>query len=161
MVELDIEARVALGSELFKSGFNCAQSVVVAFADIYDISQDTALKISASFGAGIGRMRLTCGAACGMFILAGLETGSATPGDTLARGANYQLVQNLAHEFEKRNGSLSCAILLGLRSDKKESAIPSERTPEYYRNRPCTKMVEEACRIYAEYFKNKHNAKNS
>ncbi|MEF9924879.1 MAG: C-GCAxxG-C-C family protein [Muribaculaceae bacterium] len=149
--EIDIEQRAAQGVEFFKKGYNCAQSVVLTFADIYGLSEDLALRISASFGGGIGRMRLTCGAASGMFILAGLENGTVIAGDTLGRGANYQLVQNLAHEFEKRNGSLICATLLGIRSGKIETAMPSQRTLEYYSNRPCSKMVEEACRIYAEH----------
>jgi hypothetical protein len=71
----EIEARVARGVELFKSGYNCAQAVVGAFADLYGVPQDVALRMSASFGGGMGRMRLTCGAASGMFMLAGLENG--------------------------------------------------------------------------------------
>ena len=67
-----MEERIDRAVELFKSGYNCSQSVVTAFADLYDLTEEQALRISASFGAGIGRMRETCGAACGMFILAGL-----------------------------------------------------------------------------------------
>ena len=68
-----MEERIDRAVELFKSGYNCSQSVVTAFADLYDLTEEQALRISASFGAGIGRMRETCGAACGMFILAGLQ----------------------------------------------------------------------------------------
>lgn len=68
--------RVEKAVELFKSGYNCSQSVVAAFADMYGFTQEQALRMSASFGGGIGRMRQTCGAACGMFLLAGLEKGA-------------------------------------------------------------------------------------
>lgn len=145
-----MEERINKAVELFKSGYNCSQSVVTAFADIYDLTDEQALRISASFGAGIGRMRETCGAACGMFILAGLQTGSVVP-DTKAKGENYKLVQNLAQIFIARNGSLNCGELLGLKKDHPISSNPEERTESYYKKRPCVKMVEEAARIWAEY----------
>ena len=145
----EIDARVARGVELFKSGFNCAQAVVGAFADLYGVPQDVALRMSASFGGGMGRMRLTCGAASGMFMLAGLENGCATTESPEKRAENYALVQELAEMFKEVNGSLTCAELLGMRSGK-EVPLPSERTKEYYKSRPCAMMVESACRIYAE-----------
>ena len=67
------EERISRATELFKSGYNCSQSVVAAFADMYGFTEEQALRMAASFGGGIGRMRETCGAACGMFLLAGLE----------------------------------------------------------------------------------------
>ena len=87
----EIELRVERAKALFKQGFNCSQAVCAACADIYGIDEQTALRIAASFGGGIGRMRQTCGAACGMFILAGLENGSATPGDAEGKKQNYTL----------------------------------------------------------------------
>ena len=78
------EDRISRAIENFKKGYNCSQSVVAAFADLYGIDEATALRMSASFGGGIGRMRLTCGTACGMFMLAGLETGSTAPSDRFA-----------------------------------------------------------------------------
>jgi len=146
----DLENRSKKAAELFKSGFNCSQSVFGAFADIYGIDNDTALRIASSFGGGIGRMRQTCGAACGMFLLAGLESGTSDPSNQNAKAANYKLVQELAAEFKKRNGSLICAELLGLKKPE-GSHVPEERTENYYKKRPCSEMVEEAARIYSEY----------
>ena len=146
----EIEKRVARGVELFKSGYNCAQAVAGAFVDLYDIPQDVIMRMSASFGGGIGRMRRTCGAASGMFMLAGLENGCATTETPEKRAVNYSLVQDLAERFKEENGSLTCAELLGLRTGKTEPPTPNERTKEYYKNRPCTMMVESACRIFAE-----------
>ena len=100
LTDAEIEARVARGVELFKSGYNCAQAVVGAFADLYDMPMDFALRMSASFGGGIGRMRLTCGAASGMFMLAGLENGCATVEEPQRRAENYALVQELAELFK-------------------------------------------------------------
>ena len=74
-----------LAVELFKQGYNCSQSVVAAFADLYGFNRNQALRMSASFGAGIGRMRQTCGAACGMFMLAGLDCGATEGSDAKAK----------------------------------------------------------------------------
>ena len=142
------EQRVARAVELFMKGYNCAQSVTAAFADEYGYTEEQALKMSASFGGGIGRMRETCGAACGMFILAGLETGCIDAADRQGKADNYALVQQLAEEFRRENGSLICADLLGLRERKPQSPNPDERTQMYYMKRPCVKMVETAARIW-------------
>ena len=101
-----MEDRIELAVSLFKEGYNCSQSVVAAFADMYGFTREQALKMSASFGGGIGRMRQTCGAACGLFLVAGLETGCTEGRNREGKEANYILVQQLAQEFEKRNGSI-------------------------------------------------------
>lgn len=147
--------RVSKSVELFKSGYNCSQSVVAAFADLYDIDMTQALKIASSFGGGIGRMRETCGAACGIFILAGLDCGSVDPKDNKGKSDNYKVVQQLAEEFKKRNGSINCGELLGLRKKAEITHIAEERTEAYYAKRPCSMMVEEASRIFSEYLEHK------
>lgn len=146
---MDNEQRIARAVELFKMGYNCAQSVTAAFADEYGYTEEQALKMSASFGGGIGRMRETCGAACGMFILAGLETGCVDPDDRQGKADNYAFVQKLAGKFREKNGSLICAELLGLRERKPQVPTPEQRTESYYMKRPCVKMVETAARIWA------------
>ena len=145
------EARIEKAVALFKEGFNCSQSVVAAFADKYGFTHEQALKMSASFGGGIGRMRETCGAACGLFMLAGLETGCTEGANPKGKEANYALVQELAKVFMERNGALKCADLLGLSKKEPIVSTPEARTEKYYAKRPCVKMVEEAARIWYEY----------
>jgi C_GCAxxG_C_C family probable redox protein len=153
---IDIEERARLGEQNFLKGFNCAQSVVATFADLFpEADAEQLLKVAASFGGGMGRLRMTCGAVTGMFMLAGLENGSSTPGNLDARAKNYALVQELAAQFKQENDSLICAELLGLRSGQIEPPRPSERTTEYYRSRPCPKLVACACRIFARHLANK------
>lgn len=96
-------------------------------------------------------MRMTCGAACGMFLLAGLETGCVDGANKEGKEANYRLVQQLADEFVRRSGSLICAELLGIAGKQQRDPVPEARTEAYYRKRPCVKTVEEAARIWAEY----------
>ena len=130
-----MEDRIQKAVELFKSGYNCSQSVVAAFADMYGFTQEQAVRMSASFGGGI----------------AGLETGATEATDREGKAANYAVVQELAAEFKKRNGSLICGELLGLKKKEPISTVPEERNTQYYSKRPCAKMVEEAARIWVEY----------
>lgn len=148
-----MEERIEKAVKLFKEGYNCSQSVVAAFADMYGFTREQSLKMAASFGGGIGRMRETCGAACGLFMLAGLEKGATEGADREGKAANYALVQQLAAEFRKRNGALRCADLLGLSKKEAASPVPEARSEIYYQKRPCVKMVEEAARIWVEYMK--------
>lgn len=158
MTNEEIEARAQRAIDLFKQGYNCSQAVFTACADMYGITDESlALRLSASFGGGMGRMRLVCGAASGMFMLAGLQNGSATPHDNNGKMANYAFVQHLAGEFKAQYGSLICAELLGLApkgatmeylSAEASSPKPEERTQQYYEKRPCSEMVAEAVRIY-------------
>lgn len=154
-----MEERIEKAVALFKEGYNCSQSVVAAFADIYGFTTEQALKMSASFGGGIGRMRQTCGAACGLFMLAGLETGCTEGKNREGKEANYKVVQQLAEEFRKRNGSLICTELLGLAKTAPTPPTPEARSNEYYKKRPCVKMVEEAARIWCEFMQS--NGKNN
>lgn len=148
MNNTEIQERVAKAQTLFKLGFNCSQAVFAACADLYGINDETlALRLSASFGGGIGRMRQTCGAACGMFMLAGLQNGSITPHDIDGKKQNYALVQNLAAQFKAENGSLICAELLGI-MPKPQEPTPEARTEAYYQKRPCVDMVANAVRIF-------------
>ena len=160
MKQEDIEKRVERAKELFKQGFNCSQAVCAACADLYGMDEEMALRVAASFGGGIGRMRQTCGAACGMFMLAGLENGSAIPGDAEGKKNNYALVQDLAAKFKDENGSLICAELLsgtrnqepGARTNKWDDPTPAPRTEEYYKKRPCVEMVASAVRVFLENY---------
>ena len=148
MTNEEIEARAQRATDLFKQGYNCSQAVFASCADIYGVTDESlALRLSASFGGGMGRMRMVCGAASGMFMLAGLQNGSSTPHDNEGKMANYAFVQQLAGEFKAQYGSLICAELLGL-APKPQDPKPEERTQQYYEKRPCAERVAQAVRIF-------------
>ena len=156
----ETERRVARGVQLFKQGYNCSQSVTLAFADWYGVPEGLMARISASFGGGIGRMRETCGTASGIFMLAGLEVASEEPSQE-TKAHNYAVVQQLADDFKAQTGgTIICRELLrGYVKDVSIAPTPEARTDEYYKKRPCVKMVELAIRIYMKYLENNtHNA---
>lgn len=147
-----MKSRTEQAVALFLEGFNCSQSVFAAYADLFGMDKETALRVAASFGGGIGRMREVCGAANGMFLVAGMLTGSVEGKDQTAKKNNYEVVQRLAAEFKRENGgTYICRELLGLNKDGKKVALgdttPEARTEEYYKKRPCLKTIQGAAAI--------------
>lgn len=139
--------------ELFKEGYNCSQSVFTAFAYRFGIDEDTAKKISAGLGGGVGRMREVCGAVSGAAMVIG-SIASATEGkDSESKQKNYELVQEFVRRFIQENGSIVCGELLGLEGKTPKSAKPESRTAEYYKKRPCAELVQCAAEILEEMIK--------
>ena len=154
MITLHIDERVEKARRLFKDGgYNCCQAVVMAYSDLFGINDETAAAMSSGFGGGMGRMREVCGSVSGMVMLAGLISPASDPSNKEWRTANYALVQEMAEEFRSINGSIICKELLGLvpmgscSPVPKESPEPSDRTPEYYKKRPCEELVVISARI--------------
>ena len=134
-------------AELFLEGYNCAQAVAVAFCDVTGMNKEQAAKLASSFGGGMGRMREVCGAVSGMLMVAGQLYGYAAP-DQAAQMEHYALVQELAGKFREQAGSIICReILKNPPSDPK----PTPRTEEFYKQRPCTRLVILSAQILDEY----------
>ena len=138
--------------KLFKNGYNCAQAVAGAFAEDLGVDEETFMKLSSSFGGGMGRLREVCGAVSGMFMVAGIKYGYSSPDAKEEKSDHYARIQELAKEFTKENGSIICRELLGLQT-KSESPVPEERTEKYYKVRPCADLVADAAEIMEEYIK--------
>ena len=131
---------------LFKDGYNCAQAVIAVFAEDLGMDFETALRISSSFGGGMGKLREVCGAVSAMFMVAGLKNGYTSPEATTEKNEHYALIQKLAKDFETENGSINCGELLGLK-EKRQAPVAEPRTEEYYKKRPCAEMVKCAVEI--------------
>ncbi|HAN20639.1 MAG: hypothetical protein A2Y15_06505 [Clostridiales bacterium GWF2_36_10] len=141
-------------AELFREGYNCAQSVFAAYCDVTNIDKETALKLSSSFGGGMGRLREVCGALTGAFMVAGIIYGYTSPADDIAKAEHYALIQKIAKKFKERNGTIICRELLEL-SEKHSLPTPVKRNEEYYATRPCERFVYEAAEIMDEILKEK------
>ena len=138
-----------LAAELFLSGSNCAQAVVVAFCDVTGLEPSFAAKLASSFGGCMGRMREVCGAVSGMLMVAGLLYGYDDPGEHDAKKkAHYQLVQSLAGQFREEIGSIVCREIL---KNPPSDPSPTPRTAEFYKNRPCARLVVCAAELLDAY----------
>lgn len=139
--------------ELFKEGYNCSQSVFVAFCHRFGLDEETAKKISAGLGGGLGRMREVCGAVSGAAMVIGSICAGVDGKDSESKQKNYELVREFADRFKGKNGSIICRELLGLDVKMEKSAEPEKRTAEYYKKRPCVELVADAAEILEQLIK--------
>lgn len=147
---MKMDDRKKKAAALFEEGYNCSQAVFLAFEDLHGIDRRTAAALSSSFGGGMGRLREVCGTVTGIFMTAGILYGYDDPKAVSEKAEHYARIQELAKAFEEENGSIICRELLGL-SVKRESPMPSERTAEYYKKRPCKELVVRAVNILEQY----------
>ena len=82
---MTIEERAARAVEL-KAGCNCAQAVVLSYADKLPLEEETLKKLAAGYGGGMGCMEGTCGALVGAVMVAGIRTGR---GRAAMRGRSF------------------------------------------------------------------------
>ena len=140
---------VQRAAELFLEGYNCAQAVAVAFSDVTGTDETATAKLVSPFGGGMGRMREVCGAVSGMLMVFGQLYGYDHP-DPDAQKQCYETVQELAEKFRQQAGSIICREIL---KNPPSDPAPTPRTEEYYKQRPCTRMVIIAAQILDDYIK--------
>lgn len=152
-MQTDVNERVRHAQEFFMQGYNCTSSVVLAFEDILNVDRDTLERLSIGLGGGVGRLREVCGTVNAMAVVAGTLASIDGKTHQQQKKDTYAIVQELAGVFREENGSIICRELMGLRAGEKQDPMPQERTAEYYKSRPCLKLVACSARIIAEYVK--------
>ncbi|MDD4124202.1 MAG: C-GCAxxG-C-C family protein [Eubacteriales bacterium] len=144
--------------ENFEKGYNCAQSVLLAFSDVTGLDEKSALLLSSSFGGGMGRLREVCGALTGIFMAAGLIYGYTDTTDNEAKAAHYGRIQTLGLKFKEKYSTFLCRDLLEL-DIIHDIPTPEPRTPEYYQKRKCSQYVEFAAMLLDEYMEDHGDGK--
>lgn len=137
-------------AQLFLDGYNCAQAITVAFSDVTGLDKDFSARMASSFGGGMGRMREVCGAVSGMLMVAGILYGYDASAGEDAKKDHYALVQELAGQFKEEAGSIICREIL---KNPPSDPNPTPRTEEFYKKRPCTRLVILAARILDAYIR--------
>lgn len=154
MWKMTVEEREQMARDYFAAGYNCCQSVAMTFKDVIGLDESHVARLASGFGGGMGRMREVCGTVSGMVMVAGALRPADNVADKAAKTANYALVQEFASEFKEKCGSIICRELLGL--DRPEGTpVPSDRTPDYYKKRPCGELCALAAGIVARKMENK------
>ncbi len=143
-------SKVEDAAACFEKGFNCSQAVCSTYAEQFGLDRETALKVSAGFGGGMGRLAETCGVVSGSFMIIGLKFGATQADDKASKEQTYEEIQAFAKEFTKRHGSLLCRDLLGCdistlrgRTWAKAQGLFSSRCPQ---------LVKSAAEILEEMF---------
>jgi C_GCAxxG_C_C family probable redox protein len=132
----------------FNEGFMCSQAVLTAYAAEFGVDRQTALKVSAAFGGGMGRLGEVCGAVTGAFMVIGLKYGRIEVKDTGAHEKTTRLVHKFAEQFKSINGSILCRQLLGcdLSTREGQQAFVDKKL----RDTLCTKYVRDATEIVGQ-----------
>ena len=135
--QVAMEDRVQKALELHRQGYNCSQSVVCAYCDLFGLDEKTAFAVSEGLGAGMGTMKGPCGAATAMFLLAGAKNSDRELTAPSTKKDTYRMVKELSGAFLERNSTLVCEELKGL------TGGPTLRS--------CDGCIEDACQIIEEY----------
>ncbi|MDR2103115.1 MAG: C-GCAxxG-C-C family protein, partial [Treponema sp.] len=96
----------------FQAGCNCAQAVLTAYAEDFNLDKNLAKALATGFGAGIGRSQGVCGAVSGGVMVLGLKYGSRENDGREKINAAYDIVGNYLREFKSLKGSIACLELL-------------------------------------------------
>lgn len=140
----------------FMKGYNCTQAVVLTFADLFDFDKESILKMASPFGGGMGRLRETCGAFSGVLMVLGLLEGYSGPEFGKVKNDLYAKVQELGKEIEKEFGSLRCRDLLGTKGH--DSPVSPLRDENFYKTRPCCKIIGYSAYVLADYLNKNLNS---
>lgn len=106
-----MESRIKKTLELHAKGYNCAQAVACTYCDLVGIDEQTALRATEGFGAGMGGMQATCGAVSGAVFLAGAKNADGIVGAPKTKGKTYKLSKTIVEAFQQKNGTLICREL--------------------------------------------------
>ena len=129
----------------FQGGHSCSQAVFSTYAEPLGVDEQTAMKVAAGFGGGMGRMGHTCGAVTGAMMALGLKYGGR---GRQGKEKTYELVRQFAERFKARHGSLDCKDLLGCdistpegRQRIEQQGLHSTLCPQFVRT--AAEIVEE------------------
>lgn len=95
-----------------KSGFNCAQSVLLAFNKDLGLDERTAAGIASALGGGL-RCGEVCGAASGAALVIGMKYGQRDAADQQSKARCNEEIKRFMSAFGEQCGALRCADLLG------------------------------------------------
>ena len=151
MKRFDLNERITRAETLFGEGYNCAQAVFMAYADLFDIPHRQASAISSSLGGGVGHEREACGAITGMAMIIGLAYPIASPSDKEAKGHNTEMTKACIDRFKAAYQTINCRQLL---STMKKMPFHSPTFEAHMTAiapiRPCVRYVSYAAEILGE-----------
>ena len=122
--------------KLFES-YNCAQSVLAAYAEDFNTNKNQALSFAVGFGGGMGRTQDVCGAVTGAIMALGLSSEFKEGDGRDKINTVYAKVQRFLNEFAEAKGTIKCRDLLGC-------DLKTEEGQKYFKEH----NLKESCRGY-------------
>ena len=104
--------QIEKASDHFSSGKNCAQSVLLAFADELGLDEAQVFRLASGFGGGLARNGHVCGAVSGAIMVLGLKYTGESPVPDEANAETFSRVNRFIEEFKAEKGSINCRDLL-------------------------------------------------
>ena len=117
---MSAEICAARAVENHDKGYNCAQSVFLAFASEMGIPEAQAAQLMQGFGGGMGGLGEVCGALSGAVAAYSMLSETVKPGDSEAKEAFYDKVKALGEAFKAEAGGIRCADLKDADPEKKK-----------------------------------------
>ena len=100
-----------LARNYFNEGCNCCQAVVAAFAEETGMNLDSLMRLSSSFGGGMGGLGEVCGAVTGMFLVLGAKFGYDSSSPASEKPLHYARIRAAADKFLEKYDSIICREL--------------------------------------------------
>ena len=129
----------------FLSGCNCAQSVLLSYADDLQYSEELAKRISAGFGGGMGKQQETCGAITGAIMVLGMMKGEQGNKNDELQTFTYDLVKELLDRFKVDHGTTRCMDLIGCDLNTPEGSAKFK--DEQIKEKKCVNFIETSVKI--------------
>ena len=112
----------------FMDGFNCAQAVLSAYSEEFNMSKEMAYKVAGAFGSGMGQLGETCGAVTGALMVIGLKYGKYQLADTTSKDKTYVCVKQYSDMFKQQYGSIKCQDLINFDLSKADELIKARES---------------------------------
>lgn len=133
-----MKSRTKKAIEAYKSGFNCAQSMISAYSDFFDIDRRTALALSCGFGGGMGKLQGTCGAVTGSFMVLGAYSYNEDIDIQLSKDRSVELVREFSKRFKAIHSTTNCKDIIGC-------DISTDRGMQYAKDNLLFETICEKC----------------
>lgn len=140
--------RAENATNAFKSGLNCAQSVLTSYSKQFNFDKNLALQISSGFGGGMGRMQETCGAVTGAFMVFGIYNSGRYADDRESNESTVSMIQAFSQQFKSIYGTLDCRSLLkcDINTEEGQRFVKENKLNETV----CEKCVADSIKIIDE-----------
>ena len=137
--------------EAYRSGFNCAQSIVSAYSDYLGFDNKQAMGIACGYGGGMGKLQETCGAITGAFMVLGVNSYNEDKDIQESKDKAVDKVREFDKKFKAIHGTTNCRKLIGCDLSTDEGMQYAKDNKLF--DTICEKCIKDAVAIVDELIK--------